>query len=91
MLIPYGTTYSIDLRQNFDDYWASRSKICADSYERQWNPSRTEDVQVSVEFNTDWDTISDAIVLNMANLESLGWKGRLEQRIHENNQQGGIL
>ena len=84
---PYGTTYSIDLRQSFDDYWASRSKNLRRQLRKAMESIEAEDVQVSVEFNTDWDTICDAIVLH-GQLESLGWKGAAGTAIHRNNQQG---
>ncbi|MDR4483575.1 MAG: hypothetical protein R3B95_10205 [Nitrospirales bacterium] len=86
---PYGD-YSIDLRQNFEDYWASRSKNLRRQLRKTMESIAAEDVQISVEFNTDWATISDADCSAWP-AESLGWKGAAGTAIHGNNPTGNSI
>ena len=85
----YGTTYSIDLGQRFDHYWASRSKNLRRQLRKAMEAIEARGAQIKVEFGTDRDSISNAIVLH-GKLESLGWKGKAGTAIHGKNEQGAF-
>lgn len=85
----YGTTYSVDLKSEFDDYWARRSKGLRANLRKRIAAVKRKGITLNMHFCTESKCVKEYIAVH-GRLESSGWKGAAGTAIHADNEQGAF-
>lgn len=83
----YGTTFSVNVNQAFENYWSARSKGLRYKMRKSFARIRAAGHNFEMRLITRPDSIRDGIAVHGA-LESSGWKGQAGTAIHIENDQG---
>ena len=83
----FGTSFSINVAQDFDTYWGTRAKRLRYNIRKAFR--KTEAAGINVGFRTIRDVmdISEGVAVH-GDLEGSGWKGQAGTAIRANNEQG---
>lgn len=84
--LDYIETAHIDFPENFDDYWASRSKNLRHNMKRQRNFLTKNDIVTRLEVISTGADMKPA-VMDYGKIESSGWKGQIDSAVTEGDSQ----
>lgn len=82
----YIETAHIDFPDNFEDYWATRSKNLRHNMKRQRNFLTKNVIETRLETYLDGGQMKKA-VLDYGKIESAGWKGQIDSAVSEGDTQ----
>ena len=85
----YGTTYTIDLQGDFDNYWSGRSKNLRRSLRKSLESIERSAFNLKLSICRKSECIADSVSLHGL-LESSGWKGAAGTAIRSDNVQGAF-
>ena len=85
----FGTTFSVSLERDFDDYWASRSKGLRHQLRRCIRDIEKNGLKMDLRFYTSPEHIEKGVAVHGL-LESSGWKGAVGTAIRTDNEQGAF-
>ena len=83
----YGTTYSINLDQQFESFWNARSKGLRRNIKRRIAAIESRGIRCELRFIVDENDMRRAVEIH-GELESSGWKGKAGTAINVENRQG---